>query len=98
MRNFSADAVPNLNLSFECSYWIYPAYSPVPEVASEKNILPSLEVPLLIVNPVLPVVAIVNSSAPVAPSVAVPINNLPSEISIFPPLKNLLWYAPLSLS
>ena len=54
-----------------------PAYSPAPEVASEKNILPFEEEPLLIVIPPSPEFATVKSSALALPSVSVPIRSLP---------------------
>ena len=51
----------------------------MPDVASEKYMLPALLVPLRSVIPVLPLVAIVKSSALACPSVVVPINKRPLE-------------------
>ena len=75
MRSLSFVAVANLKL---LSLWIYsnlPSYSPVPEVASEKYILPPLEVPERIVIPVSPDDETVKLSALACPSVVVPSNN-----------------------
>ena len=51
----------------------------VPDVPSEKKMFPWLEVPLLIVNPQLPLSAMVKLSPEAIPSVVVPTRSLPLE-------------------
>ena len=90
-----------IKASISWSYWTCPLNSSVPEVLSEKKILPLLLVPLRIVIPVSPEVAIVKSSAVPNPSVVVPIITLPDEstlsFSLPPPSANRKIYLPEEL-